>query len=229
MPVNCIARYDDIETVDSDSILPKNYAGIISPASVIRIITQWEIFENDDGTKTFAIKDDSLLSKLHSHLPSCISNLKVSIPVIPNVEYHSLKLRVFTPLIWKEVSFVLIDGKYTASVDGVLWTKTYRFPCNVQLTVSFTASPEASAYLALIELSHKYDNIILTKSLTRKLRDTFDSIRIIQNSSGTLTWKNEKEKSNPQGLIYYSTQIRPTYQARHVEIDFANEDAEFDL
>ena len=160
MPLNWYKRCKELPK--NLEWLPKDCPGILSPTTLIRIVTTWEIYENKDGTRQYILKEN-LLDGINNFTSSLIQNIQVEIPVDTSVEYHNMQL-VVTNFKKEElcIQFEKCDNILKAVVNGVMWTNGI---CNkLHISISFTAP--SSYKIGLMEVIYRFDNIVLNKYLS---------------------------------------------------------------
>lgn len=204
LPLNWHRRCssDIITDAIAENILDKGCPGISTPTTVVSIITTWEIFDNEDGTRQYIIKNDNAVIRTKLHTTTCITDLTFELPYVEGVEYNDMHVAVKTYLIETRLPFEKKDNKWTVTIPGLIWVHSTHFDGKINLTIVFTASKEIGKQLALTELVTKFNNIILNYKLDQYLFDTLDCITI-KKIDGTIQWINRiKPERYPSILTY---------------------------
>ncbi len=197
MPINWHRRTTDkvVENASARQLLPETCPGIVSPTSVVKIVTTWEIFENADGTRQYVIKDDSSILDTSIYATTLISDLTVEIPVIPGVEYHETHLSVVSKSKDYNIQFEPNGDTLKATIPGVVWMNYDYFKNKIRMSISMTGPKEASKSIALMEIIYRFKNVILTRELKMDLDGVLDGIQI-ENVDGVIRWINHEAKKD---------------------------------
>jgi hypothetical protein len=185
MPLNWYRRTTiNLSSATASSFLPRNCPGVRSPTKVVRILTDWEVFDNEDGTTQYIIRDDASILKCAMYSTQCITNLTIVLPKLEGVEYDHAKLHIKSR--FKE-SFVNFEGN-KVTIPELIWTNTY-YKSNIQIDISITGSKEITQKLALSPIEYHFENIVLDESVAHLMKSVFDEIKI-EKIGTTIRWKS---------------------------------------
>lgn len=195
MPQNWISRCSQLDnTYGLHGILPPECAGTASPIKVAKLITEWEISDNLDGTTQYLIRRKDFMPGRGYLSTSCITNLKISIPFIDGIDYDDTKLSYDNGIHNVVVYFTPNKEKnvFEALLGGVVWVHNDDIAnFSHELIVSLTTSKDKWKQFVMSPMIIEYNNIHLAPKCDTVLSSMFEGF-VIMKKDNILTWGSQK-------------------------------------
>lgn len=193
MPLNWQCRCQKLPRSISDW-MPKDCSGILSATSLIRIINTWEIYENQDETRQYILKEDMIPNSKNQYMSSIIKDMQIEIPVYPSIEYHNM-VAILDSDICDSVSISFEKNnnntKWVAAIPNIIWTRS-EYLNKLHISLSFTAPKDIIQKIGLMEVIYKFNNVILNTKLTGLLTFIISTIKI-KRTKNTAEWHVTKK------------------------------------